>query len=144
MFDELNRYKDNGHFFFTSKVKLSEACNAPSNQSGVYLVYALAKGRIELIYIGRSGKRGSDGLVSVRKAGLGGIKDRIVNGHQFGKVARKNSWPSQILIEDIEALDVYWYVTDDSKNDDCPAVIENLLLKRHLEFFGKLPRWNKI
>ncbi|AYL93999.1 hypothetical protein [Mucilaginibacter celer] len=144
MFDELNRYKDNGHFFFTSKVKLSEVCNAPSNKSGVYLVYALAKGRIELIYIGRSGKRGSDGLVSVRRAGLGGIKDRIVNGHQFGKVARKNSWPSQILIEDIEALDVYWYVTSDNKNDDCPSVIENLLLKRHLEFFGKLPRWNKI
>lgn len=143
MFDELSKY-NGGHFFFKSTSKLSAVCNAPSDKSGIYLVYGLSKGRIELIYIGRSGKRGSNGLISIRKAGLGGIKDRIVNGHQFGKIPRKTSWPSQLLIEDIEALDVYWYITHDDGNDDCPDVIESLLLKKHLGIFGRLPRWNKM
>lgn len=143
MFDELNRYSLKGHFFLNNTTRLSSVCNAPSDKSGVYLVYGLSKGKIELIYIGRSGKRSSNGLISIRRAGLGGIKDRIVNGHQFGKIPRRISWPSQILIDDIETLDVYWYITHDDKNDDCPSVVERLLLKKHFAIFGRLPKWNK-
>jgi len=144
MFDELTKYSNSGHFFFKKTDKLSAVCNAPFNKSGVYLVYGLAKSRIELIYIGRSGKRGGNSLISIRKAGLGGIKDRIVNGHQFGKSPRRISWPDQISKEDIEALDVYWYITHDNGDDDCPSVIEKMLLQKHLDIFGRLPRWNKI
>lgn len=72
------------------------------------------------------------------------MKDQIVNGHQFGKVARKNSWPAQMLIEDIEAFDVYWYVTHDQKLNDCPDAVERTILEKHIEMFGRLPRWNKI
>lgn len=144
MFDELTKYKNNGHFFLGATDRLSKVCNAPANKSGVYLVYALAKGNIELIYVGRSGKKGSDGLVSIRKAGLGGIKDRIVNGHQFGKIPRYNSWPSQMLIEDIEALDIYWYATNGEGLNDCPAVTEKTLLNIHVAMYGRLPRWNKV
>jgi len=57
MFDELLKYKQTDHFFFKSTDNLREICNAPTDKSGVYMVYALKNGRIELIYIGRSGKQ---------------------------------------------------------------------------------------
>ena len=55
------------------------------------MVYALVQNVKELIYVGISGRVDADGRIVIRKAGLGGMKDRIVNGHQFGKVARKRS-----------------------------------------------------
>jgi hypothetical protein len=142
MFDELDSYKDWGHFFLKSGDKLKTVCNAPSDKSGVYVVYALKKGRIELVYIGSSGKMNKDGTMFVRKSGLGGIKDRLVNGHQFGKMPRRISWPYMLEIENIEALDVYWYVTHSDKINDCPVVVENMLLSRYSEVYGSLPRWN--
>ena len=143
MFDELIKYKQNNHFFYTPTQSLKESCNAPVNRGGVYLVYALANGRTELVYIGCSGKKNIDGSIFIRKAGLGGIKDRIVNGYQFGKTPRRISWPTQMLIENIEALDVYWYTTRGSEYSDCPREVEQSLLKKHLAFSGRLPRWNR-
>jgi hypothetical protein len=78
----------------------------------------------------------------IRKAGLGGIKDRIVNGHQFGKIPRRKSWITQMKKEKIEALDIYWYATHNEKYSDCPRVLENKLLQKHLDIYGRLPRWN--
>jgi hypothetical protein len=142
MFDELNKYKINNHFFFKQNDKLSDVCNAPTDKSGVYIVYALSKGRIDLVYIGRSGEKKPDGNIFVRKASLGGIKDRIVNGHQFGKIPRKISWINQMKIENIEALDVYWYATHDIKCNDCPKEVENSLLQKYYDLYQELPRWN--
>ncbi|MEO6149240.1 MAG: hypothetical protein ABIN95_05830 [Mucilaginibacter sp.] len=144
MFDELVRYKNHGHFFLKQTDHLSNACNAPTNKSGIYLVYALQGGKINLIYIGRSGKMNNDGTIFVRKAGLGGLKDRIVNGHQFGKIPRKKSWLNQILLEKIEALDIYWYATHDENTNDCPIEIEKILLSKYFNLYGTLPKWNKI
>ena len=53
MLDELGKYKEKDHFFFQSNEALAMACNAPTDKSGVYVVYALKNGKIELIYIGR-------------------------------------------------------------------------------------------
>lgn len=142
MFDELNKYEHNNHFFLKPQDSLREVCNAPTNKSGVYIVYALKNGKIELMYIGRSGKHEADGSMFIRKAGLGGIKDRIVNGHQFGKIPRRKSWINQIEKEKIEALDIYWYATHNEKYSDCPRVLENKLLQKHLNIHGRLPRWN--
>lgn len=143
MFDELKPYKYHDHFLFDGKGNLKEICNAPTDKSGVYIVYALKKGNIELIYIGRSGKRKDDQTIFVRKAGLGGVKDRIVNGHQFAKIPRHVSWPVQMKYDKIEVLDVYWYVTYDDENNDCPSEVEKILLKRFFDVYGVLPRWNK-
>lgn len=89
MFDILTKYKNNGYFDFEPDDKLVSVCNAPTNKSGVYLVWnSTCNGNKELIYIGRSGKK-ENGKIVHRKAGLGGIKDRLVNGHQFGKLPRK-------------------------------------------------------
>ena len=35
--------------------------------------------------------------------------------------------------EKIEALDIYWYVTHNEKYTDCPKVVENTILRKHLE-----------
>lgn len=141
MFDELSKYKQNDHFFFRPTDKLNQVCNAPSDKSGVYIVYALKGGRIELVYIGCSGKITTDGTIFIRKAGLGGLKDRLVNGKQFGE-ARRNSWKSIMLYEKIEALDVYWYVTHDRNFIDCPRKLESKLLQKYLDYYGHLPKWN--
>jgi len=143
MFDELKKYPNN-HFFYKSTDRLINACNAPTDKSGVYVVYALAQGKVELIYIGRSGRRGTDGNIKTRTAGCGGIKDRIVNGKHFNNLARRKSWPAQMLLENIEALDVYWYVTYDYVNKDFPEDVERTLLQKHIHIYGRLPKWNKI
>ena len=52
MFDELEKYKNNDHFFFDEREPLSEVCNAPKDKSGVYVVYELVRGKVNLVYIG--------------------------------------------------------------------------------------------
>jgi hypothetical protein len=141
MFDELNKYKQNDHFFFKPTDNLNSVCNAPTDKSGVYIIYQLKNGRIELIYIGRSGEIKPDETLFIRKAGLGGLKDRLVNGKQFGE-PRRNSWKTIMNYEKIEALDIYWYVTHNEKFIECPRKIENILLQKHLDIYGKLPKWN--
>ena len=142
MLDELKKYIQNDHFLFRLHDSLTIACNAPTDKSGVYIVYALKKGSIELIYIGRSGKRNHDGSMFIRKTGLGGIKDRIVNGHQFGKIPRRISWPEQMRTEGIDELDIYWYITHNQNFIDCPREIEKSIISKYLHNFGRLPKWN--
>jgi hypothetical protein len=144
MFDELKKYKQTDHFLLEQEGSLKEVCNAPVDKSGVYIVYAIRNGQKELIYIGRSGKIGKNGSMFIRKAGLGGIKDRLVNGHQFGKIPRRVSWLKQMAIENIEALDVHWYATHNEYLMDCPKVLEYNLLEKFKETHNCLPKWNKI
>ena len=142
LFEELKKYENNNHFLLKPTDNLKEVCNAPSDKSGVYLVYAFENDIIELIYIGRSGKIKSDGTMFIRKAGLGGLKDRIVNGHQFGKVPRRISWHRQMQKEKIYLLKVHWYVTHNLNYKDCPRKLENELLSQYSEHHGSLPGWN--
>ena len=139
MFDELTKYKNNNHFFFTAREELENVCNAPKDKSGVYIVYELKNGRIELVYIGSSGKVLNNGTTKHRN---GGLYDRIVNGHQFGKVPRKKSWKQKLIDEKIDALDVYWYVTMNSEAKDIPAFVEATIMQRFFEVHGHLPRWD--
>jgi len=89
----------------------------------------------------RSGQIKADGSLFIRKAGLGGLKDRLVNGKQFGE-PRRNSWKQRMLLEGIGALDIYWYITHNDEFVDCPRAIENKLLSKHLDICGRLPKWN--
>lgn len=45
--------------------------------------------------------------------------------------------------ENIEALDVYWYVTHNNQYLDCPRELDRQLLQKYLDIYGTLPRWNK-
>lgn len=139
MFDELIKYKNKNHFFFSSNQDLSDVCNAPKNASGIYLVYELKNGRIELVYIGSSGKVQNDGQIKHRD---GGMFDSIVNGPQFGGIPRKESWKQKLIDEGIDALDVYWYETVNDDVFDIPAFVEAQILQKFLEVSGRIPRWN--
>ena len=144
MLELLKKYNRKGRFLFNSKESLREVCNAPNDASGIYIIYGLSEGKSEeLIYIGRSGRLNKDETMFIRKAGLGGMKDRIVNGHQFGKVPRRISWPTQMKLDKINTLDIHWYITHNELCNDCPRIIENQLLKSFFEMHKRLPKWNK-
>ena len=143
MFDILNKYKAQDHFFLTPEQDLQNVCNAPADKSGVYVIYALKKGRVELIYIGHSGKIEKDGSLSIKKGGLSGLKDEIINSQQFGKTPAHIAWKKQMTRENIEALNIYWYVTCDTSYTDCPEVLKRNLLRQHQDIFGVFPKWNK-
>lgn len=138
MFDELKKYAINDHFFFDGDKPLGDVCNAPKSASGVYIIYALTKGKVKLIYIGSSGKMQKNGDIKHRQ---GGLYDRIVNGIQFGK-PRKDSWLEKLKSEQIDALDIYWYKTINSEANDIPAYTEAILIQKFYEVYGCLPDWN--
>ena len=139
MFDELDDYQSNDHFFLTQDQDLEENCNAPDDGIGVYVVYRLKDDEIDLVYIGSSGKITQNGDMKIRN---GGIADSIINGKQFGG-PRKNTWKQKLKDENIDGLDIYWYETFDEENQEIPAFMEALLLQRFFNLYGMLPLWNK-
>lgn len=118
-------------------------CNAPTDKSGVYIVYKIKNEHNELIYIGSSGKKLPDGTIFIRKGKLGGMKDRIVNGKQFRDV-RKRSWKLKMKEEGIDKFQINWWVTHDNYQNDCPVEIEDQLQREFFNKHGQLPRWNGI
>ena len=139
MFKELDKYKINDHFFFEDSDSLGKVCNAPKTESGVYVIYALSKGKVELLYIGSAGKVQRDGHLNNSS---GGLYSQIVDCKQFGN-SRKISWPVKMFEEQIEALDIYWFVTFNQDVKDIPAFVEGVIIQRYFEIHGALPRWNE-
>ena len=139
MYKELTKFKTKGQFSFTENDNLENACNASENGSGVFLVYNGKGEEQELIMVGSTGTIQNDGTL---KSKNGGLYDKIVNGHQFAKTGRKYSWPSQMKLEKMETLEVYWYETFNAKNKFIPTYVEGLILQKFLDENGKLPRWN--
>lgn len=136
MFDELEKYQNKGHFFFEKGSVLSEVSKDVPNEVGVYVVYKLAKGKITLVYIGKSGTMNQNGTFKDQK-----LRKRLNNKHEG--VKRQVYFENKIEEENIDALDIYWYVTFDKTQQDLPAYIEGLLLQRYFEVYGELPTWNK-
>ena len=136
MFDELKIYREKGHFFFKPGQKLSDVCNAPE-KPGVYIIYQLRKGKIELVYIGASGTLNQKG-----RFGKQLLKVKLTKGKQDG-IPRQNYFEQMMIMNDIEALDIYWWVTFDENNQHIPAYVEGILLQRYFEIYGGLPSWNK-
>ncbi len=140
MFDALEKYQNKDHFFFRPDSDLEKVCNAPKDKNGVFVVYELSKGRIELVYIGFSGKVNSDGTINKDNSSL---FDTIVNETDSNGVPRKVYWKKRLIRERIDALDIYWYVTSDNKYNDIPAFVQNDLVQFYIELYGKRPRWRK-
>ena len=144
MFEILSKYVDVGEFIFGIDQSLRQVCNAPNNKSGIYLLYDNSiKNNSALIYIGRSGQIDKDGEMFIRKSGLGGMRDRIVNGHQFGKIPRYRSWPKQMELDKINNIYINWFVTHSNEYVDCPRQVEKYLLKQYFNKISNLPRWNR-
>jgi hypothetical protein len=75
MFDETTKYKEQGHFFFESGDNLNTVSNKVPNKPGVYYILRLGKGKIDLVYIGKSGTIQQNGT----------FKDQLLNGRLNNK-----------------------------------------------------------
>ena len=135
MFQELDKYKNKGHFFYTKDDLLSKQSKDVPNLPGVYLVYRLAGGKIDIVYIGKSGTIQQNG-----KSKDQGLRERLNNTHQG--LNRQDYFNTKIEEENIEALDIYWYVTFDDDYRDLPSFVEGLLIQKYFDLYGQLPIWN--
>ena len=135
MFDEIKKYKNNGHFFFQKGDKLMEVSKDVPDLPGVYYILRLSKDKIDLVYIGKSG--------TITQSGV--FKDQLLQGrinNKSNRIKRQEYFEQKILEDKIDGLDIYWYVTMD-KNNDLPGYVEGLLMQRYFDLHGKLPPWNK-
>lgn len=137
MFDELDKYKNKGHFFFQKGSVLKEMSKDVPNLPGIYYIYRLCKGEINLVYIGKSGTMLSDG--NFKKQGL---RDRL-NKKQDKHTYRQEYFELKLAEDKSDALDIYWHVTFDEENQDIPSYVEGLLLQHYFEIYRQLPEWNK-
>lgn len=136
---KLNSYKEKGTFLLKQTDSLCAVCNAPKNCSGIYLIYVIVNGKRDLIYIGTSGRKGPDGKIIHRKDGLRG---RFLTGKTDG-VLRKIAWPNRMLNQNIQELEIHWYVTYGMHDQDFPRDLEIGLLTQYKAENGRLPKWNK-
>ncbi|MFQ3174324.1 MAG: hypothetical protein ACI9WT_001141 [Flavobacterium sp.] len=137
MYKELKKFKVSDSFTFTTDDSLEQVCNA-SDGSGVFLVYAVGDEK-ELIMVGSTGTVQNDGSLKIKN---GGLKEKIVEGHQFAKTGRKYSWPAQMKIETISTLEVVWYETFNEKSKGIPTSVEGQVLQNFFDENGRLPKWN--
>ncbi len=135
MFDEIRKYKNNGHFFFKSGNSLKDVSKDVPDLPGVYYIVRLAGGRVELVYIGKSGSIEQNGLF--KKQGLRGRLNNKQNG-----MKRQDYFENKFMEENIDGLDIYWFVTFDKANRDLPGYVEGLIMQIYFERHGSLPAWN--
>lgn len=136
MFEELKKYKNKGHFFFKNGDNLKEVSKDVPEMPGVYYIIRLARGRVDLVYIGKSGTIQQDETFSDQL-----LRGRI-NNKQEG-IKRQKFFEQKMIEEKIDGLDIYWFVTMDDKDNDLPGFVEGLLMQRYFEIYGHLPQWNK-
>jgi hypothetical protein len=135
MFDETKKYKNNGHFFFQKGDRLSNVSKDVPELPGVYYILRLSKNKVDLVYIGKSG--------TITQ--LGKFKDQLLKGRINNKqegISRQEYFDKKMIEENIDALDIYWFVTMDEKNNDLPGYAEGLLMQGYFDVHGKLPPWN--
>jgi hypothetical protein len=132
MFDALDKYHKKGHFFYKRGDDLSVVSKSVPHLCGVYYIYRLAGGRIDLVQIGKSGLIKQNGAA---------FESHLLFGEDYQKAQAffEQKWKA----EHFEALDIYWVVTMDKKNSDLPPYVEGLLMQNYFEIYGRLPLWNK-
>lgn len=136
MFDELSKYKNNGHFFFQNEDVLSAQSRDVPNLPGVYYTLRLASNKIDLVYIGKSGTVLQNGQ----------FKSQMLNGRINNKqegMKRQQYFEHKMEQEGIDGLDIYWFVTYDKLNQDLPGFVEGQIMQRYYDVHGCLPPWNK-
>jgi len=130
MFDETKKYKNNGHFFFKKGDSLKEVSRKVPDLPGIHYIVRLSGGRIDLVYIGKSGTMKQNGKFNDQ-----GLKISLNSKHDG--IETQDYFESRILKESIDAFDIYWFVTIDSKSQDLPSFAEGLLIQRFFELYGK-------
>ncbi len=134
----LKSYKHNGSFVFNRQDQLVEVCNAPRDESGVYLIYSNDSDHI--IYIGSSGKMHQNGKLKTRP---NGIWARLVNGKEREK-PRQEEWPRKMGEANLNSIRIEWYITFNEETEHIPLYVESMLLQKFYEDHKRLPIWNKV
>ncbi len=136
MFEQTDKYLNQGHFFFNPGDNLKKASADVPDLPGVYYIMRLARGGIDLVYIGSSGTISQNGNFSSQL-----LRGRL-NNKQEG-LKRQQFFDKKMKQEGIDALDIYWFVTFDKNHQDLPGYVEGILMQRYFEIYGTLPPWNK-
>ena len=103
---------------------------------GVFYILKLAKGRVDLVSLGKSNT-----LLDSKKKKVNSLKQGILyfpNGEE-----REPFLLEKMKKEQVDAIDIYWYVTLDKKNDHLPEYALGMLMQRYYENYGKLPIWDE-
>ena len=136
MFDEIEKYKNQDHFFYKKGNRLKDQSSDVPSLPGVYYIFRLAKGRVDLVYIGKSGSILQSGKFKKQL-----LRSKI-NNKQDG-MKRQVYFDNKMKEEHNDGLDIYWFVTMDKHHNDLPGYVEGMLMQRYFEVHGKLPPWNK-
>jgi hypothetical protein len=136
MFEFVTKYKNQGHFFFKMNDDLLEVTKDVPDEPGVYYIFSLSRGNIDLVYVSRSGILKQNGT----------FKPPLLRAHINSKtegMSAQDNFFRKMVEEDIEALDIYWFVTMDKDHYDLPGYVEGMIMQRYFEMYGTLPPWNK-
>jgi len=133
LFDELDKYKNNGHFFYDGKASMKVVCNAPEEGIGVYIIYRLSHGNVDLVFIGSYGKVKQSLSLEITEKGL---------LREITQRSKLNDWKIKMLAEGIDALDIYWYETFDKEPYDIPSTIKGVIMQRYFDVHRSIPPWN--
>lgn len=130
MFDELLKYRKNGHFFFKKGNNLVVVGKEVPDLPGVYYIIRLANGNVDLVCIGKSGI----------KTPLGKNKDTLL---KQSIILQQGLLDTKMSESNIDGLDIYWFVTMDANHIDIPDYVFGLILQTYYDVYGRLPEWNK-
>ena len=121
MFDETNKYTEWGHFFFNSSDKIQTASKDVPNKPGVFYFLRLARGGVDIVYIGRSKTSSTIGPDQHNS-----LQHQLI---EFFDGENREAWLKQkVKKEQLDALDIYWFVTIDDNHNDQPDTVEDILL----------------
>lgn len=141
IFKDILNGLDSGSFYFDVKnpKSLKKNCNAPSDQSGVYIFITeyintpnIEKPKEDIVYIGCSGHIENDKLIHR----IGGLQRRIY-GKQNG-MSRGKFYQHNINYKEISNMKVCWFTV---KNED-PEEIEYQLILRYITTYKRFPKFN--
>ncbi|HAN76740.1 MAG TPA: hypothetical protein DCQ31_02625 [Bacteroidales bacterium] len=129
MFSELDKYTNRGNFQYTKGDSFIEMSKILPNLPGIFYVFRLSQGKIEIVYISKTENTG----VKLRE------KIRALETD----IKWKHFVDRKFISEKIDGLELYWVITSDGTHSDTPATIENQLLQNYKAVYGKLPMWNR-
>lgn len=128
MFDQLEKYKNNGHFFFKKGDDILKLAKKLPNKPGVFYILKLIKNKIKIVYVGKSDSSKTNNQTL----------DQLFHDREKG-ISLHEYFDKKCEEENIDSLDIYWF---DTENDD-PSDVANEILQNNYNFFGSLPDWNK-
>ncbi|MDD2965323.1 MAG: hypothetical protein PHQ65_12685 [Bacteroidales bacterium] len=137
MFSAIHPYSHTDHFFYRLGDSLETHVEKLPDLPGVFIIFTLAHGRINMVYVGAT-------HVENRKKGIKaiGLKSHL---NTIGiRRSYEDEWNARIATYDMDALDVYWYVTMDNKGkNDLPGFVKANVLHEFFDVHGCLPAWQE-